>query len=314
MFKVAGGPAPKNFAYLATSGTYECAGIKDGDEFDRLKAALAAFELTGDAALAIFKLVAAIMHLGNVKFKAQVQRKGGCDVDGCAVVQKGPLEAAATLLGVTTAALETALIERNYTTGGETAVIPRTPEDAADARDALAKALYAGLFSHLRNKINEVLGRRGLGEEKDRREIGVLDIFGFEILQTNSFEQLCINFCNEKLQSHFNEECFRIEQAEYKAEGIDVVDVEYQDNTPCLELLENRPNAGGKPGGIFPMIEEELTTPGGSNPKLLEKLTQIHKKHPNFSSSARDGPTTFKARAPPSPPHHTRIYTFQPRL
>lgn len=173
-------------------------------------------------------------------------------------------------------------------------------------RHSPRQALYAALFSYLRNQINVVLGRRGLGEEKDRRQIGVLvrclpgrknpalslpaaapsaqprisqscnlvlegaaqfavrlatrgatshsltrpspppsplpqDIFGFEILQTNSFEQLCINFCNEKLQSHFNEECFRIEQAEYKAEGIDVIDVAYQDNTPCLELLENKP-------------------------------------------------------------------------
>lgn len=77
-------------------------------------------------------------------------------------------------MGLTYAALETALIERNYTTGGETAVIPRPPSDADDARDALSKALYAGLFSYLRNQINIVLGRRGLGAEKERRQIGVL--------------------------------------------------------------------------------------------------------------------------------------------
>jgi len=127
LFKQAGGPSPKNFAYLATSGTYECAGVTDADEFERLKLALAAFDITGESMLAIMKLVAAIMHLGNVKFKSQVQRKLGCDVDGCAVTTKPALEAAASLLGLTYAALETALIERNYTTGGETAVIRDRP-------------------------------------------------------------------------------------------------------------------------------------------------------------------------------------------
>jgi len=236
------------------------------------------------------------MHIGNVRFKAQVLRRQGSDIDGCKVVDLKPVEAAATLLGVVPSSLEKALLERSYATLGETAIIPRTPVEAEDARDALAKALYAGLFAFLRNAINAVLGRRGLGEEKDRRQIGVLDIFGFEILQTNSFEQLCINYCNEKLQSHFNEECFRIEQAEYRAEGVPVAEVPYQDNGPCLELLENKPGAGGKAGGIFPMIEEELTTPGGSNPKLLEKLQQVHGKHANFARAAKDGATTFKVR------------------
>jgi len=241
-------------------------------------------------------VVAAILHLGNVKFKAQVLRRQGSDLDGCKIVDAKPMEAAAQLLGVTPAALEKALCERSYTTMGETAIIPRPPTEAEDARDALSKGLYAGLFAYLRNAINTVLGRAGLGQEKDRRQIGVLDIFGFEILQTNSFEQLCINYCNEKLQSHFNEECFRIEQEEYRAEGVPVAEVPYQDNGPCLELLENKPGLNGKPGGIFPMIEEELTTPGGSNTNMLDKLQQVHGKHAHFARSAKEGPTTFKVR------------------
>ena len=296
LFKVAGGPEPKNYGYPAQSNMYTLEQVKDSDEFDKLKSAMAAFNLTGDKATSIFKVVAAILHLGNLKFKAQVLRRQGSDIDGCKVVDAKPMEAAAQLLGVTPAALEKALCERSYTTLGETAIIPRTPAEADDARDALAKGLYAGLFAHLRNAINAVLGRAGLGEEKDRRQIGVLDIFGFEILQTNSFEQLCINFCNEKLQSHFNEECFRIEQEEYRAEGVPVAEVPYQDNGPCLELLENKPGLGGKPGGIFPMIEEELTTPGGSNTKLLEKLQQVHGKHPHFARSAKEGLSTFKVK------------------
>jgi len=296
LLRVAGGPDPKNFGYLLQSGTYTLTAVKDVDEFEKLRVALKAFGLVDDKELALWKVVAAIMHLGNVKFKAQTLRRSGSDLDGCKVVDAKPLDAAAQLLGVTHAALEKALVERSYTTGGETALIPRKPDEAEDARDALSKALYAGLFAYLRTCINTVLGRRGLGDEKDRRQIGVLDIFGFEILQTNSFEQLCINYCNEKLQSHFNEECFRIEQAEYKAEEVDVKEVPYQDNGPCLELLENKAGAGGKPGGIFPMIEEELTTPGGSNPKLLDKLAQVHGKHANFTRSARDGATVFKVK------------------
>ena len=296
LFKVGGGSEPKNYGYPAQSNMYTLEQVKDSDEFDKLKSAMAAFDLVGDRATNIFKVVAAILHLGNVKFKAQVLRRQGSDIDGCKVVDAKPMEAAAQLLGVTPAALEKALCERSYTTLGETAIIPRTPVEADDARDALAKGLYAGLFAYLRNAINAVLGRAGLGEEKDRRQIGVLDIFGFEILQTNSFEQLCINFCNEKLQSHFNEECFRIEQEEYRAEGVPVAEVPYQDNGPCLELLENKPGLGGKPGGVFPMIEEELTTPGGSNTKLLEKLAQVHGKHPHFARSAKEGLSTFKVK------------------
>ncbi len=108
--------------------------------------------------------------------------------------------------------------------------------------------------------------------------IGVLDIFGFESFATNSFEQLCINYCNEKLQFHFNEHIFKLEQQEYASEGIPVGLIEFKDNMPTLELLES------KGGGILAMIDEEISVPKGTDETMLKKMLVKHAKHPNFAA------------------------------
>ncbi|KAK3271449.1 hypothetical protein CYMTET_20200 [Cymbomonas tetramitiformis] len=120
------------------------------------------------------------------------------------------------------------------------------------------------------------------------RSIGILDIFGFECFKENSFEQLCINFCNEKLQGHFTEHMVKLELEQYAAEGVDAANIEYQDNQACLDLLE------AKGTGIFAVIHDEMNSPGAADKRLIEKMVSGHgpapgrKQHPNFTKSPRD--------------------------
>jgi myosin heavy subunit len=129
----------------------------------------------------------------------------------------------------------------------------------------MVKKVYSNLFNWLIIKINATLS---LGDDTSRAkcQINVLDIFGFESFELNSFEQLCINYCNEKLQSHFNEHIFKLEQDEYKAQGVIVANTAFKDNQPCLDMLELR-NVG-----VFSMLDEEISVPKGSDVGFLSKV------------------------------------------
>jgi myosin heavy subunit len=147
----------------------------------------------------------------------------------------------------------------------------------------MVKKVYSNLFNWLIIKINATLS---LGDDASRAkcQINVLDIFGFESFELNSFEQLCINYCNEKLQSHFNEHIFKLEQDEYKAQGVIVANTAFKDNQPCLDMLELR-NVG-----VFSMLDEEISVPKGSDVGFLSKVldryvTKVINKHtPSFFS------------------------------
>ena len=135
------------------------------------------------------------------------------------------------------------------------------------------KRVYADLFQFVVDKINLVLSSSG---KKRTNFIGVLDIFGFESFVVNSFEQLCINYCNEKLQFHFNEHIFRMEQTIYAAEGISIAGTSFVDNQPTLDMLEL------KATGIFSMCDEEINVPKGSDDGFLAKVLKGHSAHPNL--------------------------------
>jgi len=166
------------------------------------------------------------------------------------------------------------------------------------ARDALCKALYGAVFKAVIEGTNVQLQEAGgaPGTVVDaaaavrRREklakINVLDIFGFESLATNSFEQLCINYCNEKLQNHFNEHIFKLEQQEYAAEGVEVPDTAFVDNAPCLALLDQPQK------GAFAMIDEEMLVPRGSDAGFVSKLLRDHAQHPNLERPRRASVST----------------------
>jgi len=266
------------YRYMNQSGVTTVDGINDEKEYEELSTAMDVLAMTEVEKDDVFRTVAAIMHLGSVEFEVD---KSATEEDGAKVKNRDVLELAAKHTGVDTDMLNKCLCSRKL--GARSVVyVAYTVQQAGDARDAAAKSIYGKLFDWLIFKINESLGRNiadegaaAAGGDSGRTIIGVLDIFGFESFETNSFEQLCINFCNEKLQFHFNEHIFRLEQEEYKAEGVPVDNITFKDNQDTLDLLEM------KGTGIFAMIDEEISVPKGSDDGFLGKVLQKHAKHPN---------------------------------
>ncbi len=187
----------------------------------------------------VFTILAGLLHFGNVGFEslnAGVSKGALCQVDA---KSKVPFDNVCYLLKLDGARLTTSLLFRQINNPaskrGSTLASPNTKEFSEAARDAAVKHIYGRLFNWLIARINRSLG----SEEVAKYTIGVLDIFGFEKFPVNRFEQLCINYCNEKLQQHYQQNVFRLEAKVFEAEGIVVsADVEYKDNGPCLEFIE----------------------------------------------------------------------------
>ncbi len=146
-----------------------------------------------------------------------------------------------------------------------------TKADASFARDALAKHIYSLLFQKIVTMINKSLA----SSTRAHRFIGVLDIYGFETFQWNSFEQFCINYANEKLQQQFNQHVFKLEQEEYVREKIEWTFIDFYDNQPCIDLIE-------KPLGVLDLLDEECRVPKGADQSWVEKLHDKCKKFPQF--------------------------------
>ncbi|KAH8062087.1 hypothetical protein JL720_13292 [Aureococcus anophagefferens] len=256
-----------DWRYVNMSSAHEVPGIDDKRDYDDVATALRALNFSDDEGLSVWKLVAGLLHVGNVAFAAGPK-------DEATVADAAPLETGSAVLGLDAAALREGLISKNIGTRS----IIRTELSAAqadDARDAFAKAAFSRLFDFLILKINAALSGIG-GGASGGLAVGVLDIFGFEFFEVNSFEQLCINYCNEKLQFHFNDHIFSQEAAEYTREGVDLAMVEFKNNGPTLELLEH------KRSGVFAMLDEECVVPRGSDGGYLSKLFKAHEKHANF--------------------------------
>eukprot|EP00039_Didymoeca_costata_P014654 m.239349 g.239349 ORF g.239349 m.239349 type:complete len:2341 (+) comp16067_c0_seq1:94-7116(+) len=230
----------------------------------------------------IFRVLSAIMHLGNIEFASvdtdQIGQRAVIG-QGAGDPARRELHTAADMLQINEERLERALTERFQITKGEKLVTPLTPEQALDARDALSKALYSANFQCLVQRINSVVNI-----EQPANTIGILDIFGFEVLQTNSFEQLCINYANETLQFYFNQHIFKLEQEEYEREGINWSRIDFSDNQPCLDLLAKRPM------GIIHILDDETNFPNGSDDGFRRKVTEQHKSHKNFHKPKTSAP------------------------
>jgi myosin heavy subunit len=172
-------------------------------------------------------------------------------------------------------ALEQGLCFKESTFGiGENISITLDPPKAADQRDAFAKFIYGKLFDYIVYRVNNILFRG-----KPGRNIGVLDIFGFEVFKLNSFEQLCINYCNERLQSFFNTVIFENERKMYESEDIDSSNIVYQNNIGCVRLIDM------KNTGIFALLDEEVVVPRGSDAKFVARLHTTFDETPATKSS-----------------------------
>ncbi|XP_020079685.1 myosin-6-like isoform X1 [Ananas comosus] len=261
---------PRSFHYLNQSNCYELEGVDDSKEYLETRRAMDIIGISSDEQDAIFRVVAAILHLGNIEFS------DGSEIDSSKPKDEKSwfhLKMAAELFMCDAKALEDSLCKRIIVTRDENIIKTLDPEAAALNRDALAKVVYSRLFDWLVNKINNSIGQ----DPDSKCLIGVLDIYGFESFKTNSFEQFCINLTNEKLQQHFNQHVFKMEQEEYTKEEINWSYIEFIDNQDVLDLLEK------KPGGIIALLDEACMLPRSTHETFAQKLYQTFKNHKRFS-------------------------------
>lgn len=274
----------EEYAYLSASSTFTLDNIDDAEAFANTTKAMRIIGLTDDDIFAIFRCVAIILHLGNIVFEDSSDAKEEAQL--CGDASKHALGAAASLLGCDVDVLLSSLTTRSLTTGlGETIVKALDSAAACESRDSLAKVMYSKLFDWLVGAINKKIGAMG-GGARTRRTIGILDIYGFESFDINSFEQLCINLANEKLQQAFNAHVFKGEQAEYVDEGIDWSYVDFVDNQEVLDLLEGPPHEPST--AVFPLVDEACRLPRATHSDLAHALRTRLDSHPRFSVPKRD--------------------------
>lgn len=229
-------------------------------QYQRTASALELIGIGPDLFAQMQNILAAILHLGETDFVAP-----GGDVDKSQLKDTKAMRIVSELLGVPLDEIEKALCNRNVVVGREVYLKPMTMDQATDCRDALAKALYARLFDWLVAQINTAIGAKG---SRVSNFIGLLDIFGFEHFEHNSFEQLCINYANEKLQQKFVQDILKTVQAEYEEEGISWNHITFADNQDVLDLIEGRL-------GVLSLLNEESLLATGSDASFAHKLASV---------------------------------------
>ncbi|KAI3941654.1 hypothetical protein MKX01_018244 [Papaver californicum] len=248
-----------DYNYLRQSNCYTIAGVDDAERFHMVMEALDIVHVNKMDQESVFAMLTAVLWLGNISF-AVVDNENHVEP----VADEG-LDTVAKLIGCEVQELNLALSTRNMKVGNDNIVQKLSLSQAVDTRDALAKSLYACLFEWLVDQINKSLE---VGKRRTGRSISILDIYGFESFDRNSFEQFCINYANERLQQHFNRHLFKLEQEEYINDGIDWAKVDFEDNQDCLNLFEK------KPLGLLSLLDEESTFPNGTDMTLANKLKQ----------------------------------------
>ncbi|XP_071578981.1 myosin heavy chain, muscle-like isoform X7 [Temnothorax nylanderi] len=253
--------------YFVSQGKTTIPNVDDGEECLLTDQAFDVLGFTQEEKDNIYKITAAVMHMGGMKFK-QRGREEQAEADG---TEEG--ERVAKLLGCDCADLYKNLLKPRIKVGNEFVTQGRNKDQVSYSVGAMSKAMFDRVFKWLVKKCNETLDTK----QKRQHFIGVLDIAGFEIFDFNSFEQLCINFTNEKLQQFFNHHMFILEQEEYKREGIEWTFIDFgMDLQQTIDLLE-------KPMGILSILEEESMFPKATDKTFEEKLNNNHLgKSPNF--------------------------------
>uniref|UniRef100_A0A096LRV8 Myosin IH n=1 Tax=Poecilia formosa TaxID=48698 RepID=A0A096LRV8_POEFO len=254
--------------YYLTQG--ECAivsSINDKNDWKSVKNALQVIEFDETNTNHLFRVVASVLHLGNVHFDP--------DSKGHALLKNNTeLNWVSDLLGVDANSLKEGLTFRKIEAKTEQVLSPFTIDHAIYVRDALAKAIYGQTFTWLVNRINESMENK---DSSRKTVIGLLDIYGFEVFYVNSFEQFCINYCNEKLQQLFIQLTLKAEQEEYEAEGIEWEPVQFFNNKIICDLVEE------KHRGIISILDEECLRPGDATDlTFLERLEEKMGNHPHF--------------------------------
>lgn len=256
----------KNYRYL-TFGNVPVPGIDDKEVYAQLVEAMDIMGFSKDEQASIHKTTSAVLLLGNMQFK-QERNTDQATLPDNTVAQK-----ACHLLGLPVLEMTKAFLKPRIKVGKEFVNKAQTKEQVEYAVEAISKTIYERMFKWLVQRINKSLDRT---KRQGASFIGILDIAGFEIFQSNSFEQLCINYTNEKLQQLFNHTMFILEQEEYKREGIDWTFIDFGlDLQPTIELIE-------KPTGILALVDEECWFPKATDKTLVDKLVAQHASHPKF--------------------------------
>lgn len=292
------GTTCESYTYVGTPPKVLIEGKEDAEHFKDTKAALELIGVTGDKYLTLFRAIAAVLQLGNLKFKPKASNEEETEI-----TSKKELKDLAELIGADENVLSLAFTERTIKTRGEEYKVPLKADVARESADAFAKEIYAKVFLWLVRTINDATCaennyKGGAGIQYGL--IGLLDIFGFESFPVNGFEQLCINYCNEKLQQKFTQDIFRTVQEEYKNEGLDLAEIKYDDNSDVLELMEGKL-------GLIKQLNEECVRPKGNDQAFVSKALQSNKAVPcliakstftriEFGIHHYAGPVIYKAQ------------------
>uniref|UniRef100_A0A8C9MN80 Myosin VC n=1 Tax=Serinus canaria TaxID=9135 RepID=A0A8C9MN80_SERCA len=245
----------EEFNYTRMGGSTVIEGVDDRANMVETQKTFALLGLKRDFQMDVFKMLAAILHLGNVEIAAVGDERSSISMED------KHLSIFCELLDLNCDKMARWLCHRKIVTTSETVVKPMTRAQAVNARDALAKKIYSHLFDFIVERINQALQFPG----KQHTFIGVLDIYGFETFDVNSFEQFCINYANEKLQQQFNLHVFKLEQEEYMKEDIPWTLIDFYDNQPVIDLIEAKM-------GILELLDEECLLPHGKDENWLQKL------------------------------------------
>lgn len=272
--------AAEDFKYLNQGGATTIPGVDDSEDFRLTNQSLALIGIEESCQAEIYAVLAALLHIGNIEIAATRN-------DAQLLPDEPNLVKTCSLLGIDAAAFAKWCVKKQITTRSEKIITNLNHQQALVARDSFSKYIYAALFDWLVDYINADLCPPHV-KEKISSFIGVLDIYGFEHFEKNSFEQFCINYANEKLQQEFNQHVFKLEQEEYVKEEIEWLFIDFADNQPCINLIENRM-------GVLALLDEESRLPAGNDVSWVEKMYQNLDKLPTNKvfKKPRFGQTKF---------------------
>ena len=258
-----------SFAYLGDTSTKSIEGVSDADGWKNTTKALTLFGVTGESFRTLMRALCIVLQLGNLVFE---KGENGSDDDSSVISSTKELKLLSNLMGIEPDVIVKAMTKRTNVIRNEEMVVNLKVFEAKDGRDALAKEIYNKIFDVITRKINEytMAKKRFVGlAEQPFGIVGLLDIFGFEQFNVNRFEQLCINYANERLQQRYVLDNFKAVQQEYEAEGIEIFDFKTVDNSGVVNLLEGKL-------GLMSSLNEECIRPNGSDESFVYKTKMVH--------------------------------------
>ncbi|XP_076298796.1 myosin heavy chain 10 isoform X9 [Lasioglossum baleicum] len=268
---------PKHYPFLS-NGALPVPGVDDSAEFFSTVKSMHIMGMTNEDFSSIFRIVSAVMLFGSMQFR-QERNSDQATLPDNTVAQK-----ISHLLGLSVTEMTKAFLKPRIKVGRDFVTKAQTKEQVEFAVEAISKACYERMFRWLVNRINRSLDRT---KRQGASFIGILDMAGFEIFELNSFEQLCINYTNEKLQQLFNHTMFILEQEEYQREGIEWKFIDFGlDLQPTIDLID-------KPMGIMALLDEECWFPKATDKTFVEKLVGAHSVHPKFMKTDFRGVADF---------------------